>query len=314
MPVLVVGSIGLDDIKTPIEEQTDLLGGSTSYASVAASFFAPVNLVGIVGDDFPKEHIDFFRAHQIDLAGLSDRSRRARPSAEVRANTCGTSIPALKPRMHRPQRLRELRAQSSPAAYDKTPYVLLGNIHPNLQRTTFLDCQMQRPRFVIADTMDLWDQQHPEELINACWGCIDMLSLNDSEARMLTKQTSLIKAAMQIRNMGPAYLCIKKGEHGALLFGPEGQFFSCGAYPLEDIHDPTGAGDTFAGGLAGHLASLNHATVTFDSLRKAVVLGSVLASYNVEAFSLERLRTLTKADIEERYQVFKRMSQFEVIG
>jgi sugar/nucleoside kinase (ribokinase family) len=140
-----------------------------------------------------------------------------------------------------------------------------------------------------------------------------MLILNDSEARMLTKQTSLIKAARQIRDQGPAYLVIKKGEHGALLFGPEGQFFSCAAYPLEDIHDPTGAGDTFAGGLAGHLAAEKNETVTFDALRKAVVFGSVMASFNVEAFSLERLRTLKPADIEERYQTFRRMSQFEVL-
>jgi sugar/nucleoside kinase (ribokinase family) len=130
---------------------------------------------------------------------------------------------------------------------------------------------------------------------------------------MLTKETSLIKAAAKIRNLGPGYIVIKKGEHGALLFGPEGQFFSCAAYPLEDIHDPTGAGDTFAGGLAGYLAAQDHGTVTFDSLRKAVVFGSVLASFNVEAFSLERLRDLTAADIDERYQSFKLMSQFEVL-
>jgi sugar/nucleoside kinase (ribokinase family) len=140
-----------------------------------------------------------------------------------------------------------------------------------------------------------------------------MLILNDSEARMLTKETSLIRAAAKIRALGPGYVVIKKGEHGALLFGPNGQFFSCGAYPLEDIHDPTGAGDTFAGGLAGYLAAQDHGHVTFESLRKAVVFGSVLASYNVEAFSLERLRTLTQNDIDERYENFRVMSQFEVI-
>ena len=306
MSVLVVGSIALDTVKTPVEEHDDLLGGSTCYASVAASFFAPVNLVGIVGDDFPKEHIDFLRGHNIDLTGLQIvPGKTFRWSGEYMwdLNTRETRSIALN--------VFESFEPKLPGDYDKTPYVLLGNIHPNLQHHV-LD-QMKRPRFVIADTMDLWINNTPDELVRLL-SRVDMLILNDSEARMLTKQTSLIKAAIQIRNMGPAYLCIKKGEHGALLFGPEGQFFSCGAYPLEDIHDPTGAGDTFAGGLAGHLASLDHGTVTFDSLRKAVVLGSVLASYNVEAFSLERLRTLTKQDIEDRYQVFKRMSQFEVIA
>ena len=306
MSVLVVGSIALDTVKTPIEEHADLLGGSTCYASVAASFFAPVNLVGIVGDDFPKEHVDFLRSHNIDLTGLQIvPGKTFRWSGEYMwdLNTRETRSIALN--------VFESFEPKLPPGYESTPYVLLGNIHPNLQHHV-LD-QMKRPRFVIADTMDLWINNTPEELVRLL-GRIDMLILNDSEARMLTKETSLIKAAGKIRGMGPAYLVIKKGEHGALLFGPEGQFFSCGAYPLEDIHDPTGAGDSFAGGLAGHLASLDHGTVTFDSLRKAVVLGSVLASYNVEAFSLERLRTLTPAAIDERYQIFKRMSQFEVIG
>jgi sugar/nucleoside kinase (ribokinase family) len=306
MSVLVVGSIALDNVKTPIEEKSDLLGGSTAYASVAASFFSPVNLVGIVGDDFPKEHIEYLRSRKIDLTGLQIvPGKTFRWSGEYMwdLNTRETRSIALN--------VFESFEPKLPPGYESTPYVLLGNIHPNLQ-SHVLD-QMKQPRFVIADTMDLWINNTPAELA-ALIARVHMLILNDSEARMLTKQTSLIKAAAQIRNMGPAYVVIKKGEHGALLFGPEGQFFSCGAYPLEDIHDPTGAGDTFAGGLAGHLASLNHSEVTFDSLRMAVVRGSILASFNVEAFSLERLRTLTPADIEDRYQTFKRMSQFEVLG
>jgi sugar/nucleoside kinase (ribokinase family) len=305
MSVLVVGSIALDTVKTPIEEHTDLLGGSTCYASVAASFFAPVNLVGIVGDDFPSEHIEFLRRHHIDLTGL-----QIVPGKTFRWS--GEYLWDLNTRETRSISLNVFESfePKLPEGYERTPYVLLGNIHPNLQHHV-LD-QMRQPRFVIADTMDLWIGNTREELVRLL-GRIDMLILNDSEARMLTGQTSLIKAAAKIRDLGPEFLVIKKGEHGALLFGPGGQFFSCGAYPLEDIHDPTGAGDTFAGGLAGHLASLDQDTVSFDSLRKAVVLGSVLASYNVEAFSLERLRTLTPANIEERYQSFKRMSQFEVL-
>jgi len=306
MSVLVVGSIALDNVKTPIEEKSDLLGGSTAYASVAASFFSPVNLVGIVGEDFPKEHIEYLRSRKIDLTGLQIvPGKTFRWSGEYMwdLNTRETRSIALN--------VFESFEPKLPPGYESTPYVLLGNIHPNLQ-SHVLD-QMKQPRFVIADTMDLWINNTPEELARLI-ARVHMLILNDSEARMLTRQTSLIKAAAQIRNMGPAYVVIKKGEHGALLFGPEGQFFSCGAYPLEDIHDPTGAGDTFAGGLAGHLASLDHSEVTFDSLRMAVVRGSILASFNVEAFSLERLRTLTPADIEDRYQTFKRMSQFEVLG
>jgi sugar/nucleoside kinase (ribokinase family) len=306
MPVLVVGSIALDTVKTPVEEHGDLLGGSASFCSVAASFFAPVRLVGIVGNDFPTAHIDYFRSRGIDLAGLQIvEGQTFRWSGEYLwdLNTRETRSIALNVFEHFEPKL--------PPGHETTPYVLLGNIHPALQHHV-LD-QMQRPRFVIADTMDLWIDTTFDEVLRLLTR-VDMLILNDSEARMLTKETSLIKAGAKIRALGPAYLVIKKGEHGALLFGPEGRFFSCGAYPLEDIHDPTGAGDTFAGGLAGHLAAQDHGTVTFDSLRRAVVFGSVLASFNVEAFSLERLRQLTPADIDERYASFRRMSQFEVLG
>jgi sugar/nucleoside kinase (ribokinase family) len=196
-----------------------------------------------------------------------------------------------------------------PEDYGDTPYVLLANIAPSLQ-SHVLD-QMRQPRFIIADTMDLWIDIANADL-RALLPRVDMLILNDSEARQFTKETSLIKAGNAIRALGPKYVAIKKGEHGCLLFG-EGRFFSCSAYPLEDIHDPTGAGDTFAGGLAGYLAAQEQGAVTFDQLRKAVVYGSVLASFNVEAFSLERLRTLTYNDIEERYSMLRLMSQFEVI-
>jgi len=306
MSVLVVGSIALDTVKTPIEEHADLLGGSTSYAAVAASFFAPVNLVGIVGTDFPTVHIDYLRSRKIDLAGLQIvEGETFRWSGEYMwdLNTRETRSIALN--------VFENFEPKLPPGYEKTPYVLLGNIHPSLQHHV-LD-QIQRPRFVVADTMDLWINNTLDEVMRLLTR-VDMLILNDGEARLLTKETSLIKAGAKIRGWGPGYVVIKKGEHGALLFGPEGQFFSCGAYPLEDIHDPTGAGDTFAGGLAGYLAAQDHGEVTFESLRKAVVFGSVLASFNVEAFSLERLRTLTQADINERYESFKLLSQFEVLG
>jgi sugar/nucleoside kinase (ribokinase family) len=171
---------------------------------------------------------------------------------------------------------------------------------------------MERPRFIVADTMDLWIETTRTDL-NALLPRVDLLILNDSEAREMTKETSLIRAGRKIRSYGPRYVAIKKGEHGALLFG-EDEFFSAGAYPLEDIHDPTGAGDTFAGGLAGYLAAHAKQSVTFELLRKAIIYGSVMASFCVEAFSLERLRQLTQDEIADRYQMFKMMSQFEVLA
>jgi sugar/nucleoside kinase (ribokinase family) len=200
-----------------------------------------------------------------------------------------------------------------PGAYTGAQIVLLANIAPKLQ-SHVLD-QMNRPLFTIADTMDLWINIAREDL-EALIKRVDMLILNDGEARQFTGETSLIKAGHKIRAMGPRFVAIKKGEHGCLLFG-EGEFFSCAAYPLEDIHDPTGAGDTFAGGLAGHLAAglaNGGGGIDFARLRQAVVYGSVLASYNVEAFSLERLRSIKTHDIDARYQAFRALSQFEAIG
>jgi cytidine kinase len=304
MSVLVVGSIALDTVKTPMAEHADLLGGSASYAALGASFFSPVNLVGVVGDDFPKEHVDLFQDRRIDLAGLQTvKGKTFRWSGEYMwdLNTRETRSVELN--------VFEHFTPTLPANYPNTPIFLLANIGPNLQNHV-LD-QAAKPKFIIADTMDLWINIALDELLRLLKR-VDLLILNDGEARQLTKETSLIKAAAKIRGLGPRYVVIKKGEHGALLFG-NGQFFSCGAYPLEDIHDPTGAGDTFAGGLAGWLAAQNGRKIDFDSLRKAVVYGSVLASFNVEAFSLERLRTLTQNDIAGRYESFRLMQQFEVI-
>ena len=305
MSVLVVGSIALDTVKTPFEEHADLLGGSASYCAVAASFFSPVKLVGVVGDDFPKQHVDFFRDRNMDLAGLQTVAGKTfrwsgeymldmnvRETRSVELNVFEHFNPVL------------------PAEYTDSKFILLGNIGPNLQNHV-LD-QVKAPQFIIADTMDLWMNIAMDELKRLLTR-IDMLILNDGEARQLTQQTSLVKAGQQIQQMGPKYVAIKKGEHGCLLFGPGTRFFFCGAYPLEDVHDPTGAGDTFAGGVAGYLANTNQGEVTFEDIRKAVVFGSVLASYNVEQFSLERMRTLTQQDIQDRYESFRLFSQFEVL-
>src|SRR6202030_4229851 len=305
MSLLVVGSIALDTVKTPVEEHGDLLGGSASYAAAAASYFSPVQLVGVVGSVFPKAEFDFWKSRKIDSAGVQRVDGETfRWSGEYSwdLNTRETRSIALN--------VFENFKPVLPETYRQTDFVLLANIAPSLQAHV-LD-QMKRPRFVVADTMDLWIETARPEL-DALLQRVSLLILNDSEAREITKETSLIKAGRRIRKIGPEYVAIKKGEHGALLFGEGDRFFSCGAYPLEDIHDPTGAGDTFAGGMAGYLAG-NVSTVHFTDLRKAMIYGSVLASFCVESFSLERLRKLSIDEINERYEMFKLISQFEVSG
>ena len=304
MSVLVVGSIALDTVKTPVEEHSDLIGGSASYAALSASFFSPVRLVGVVGEDFPESEFEFWKERKIDIDGLQRANGKTfRWSGEYSwdLNTRQARSIALNVFEHFEPVL--------PKVYRQSDFVLLANIAPSLQAHV-LD-QMERPRFVVADTMDLWIETTRSDL-DALLRRVDLLILNESEAREMTKETSLIKAGRRIRKFGPRYVAIKKGEHGALLFGEGDQFFSCGAYPLEDIHDPTGAGDTFAGGMAGYLAGTVK-KVHFNDLRKAMIYGSVLASFCVEAFSLARLRDLTMDEIAKRYETFKLMSQFEII-
>ena len=303
MSLLVVGSIALDTVKTPVEEHVDLLGGSASYSATAASYFSPVKLVGIVGSDFPKSEFDFWKARKIDTAGVQRvEGKTFRWSGEYAwdMNTRETRSTELN--------VFEEFEPKLPESYRKTDFALLANIAPALQSHVLK--QMEKPRFVVADTMNLWIETARADL-DALLPNVDLLILNDSEAREMVKETSLIKAGRAIRKFGPRFVAIKKGEHGALLFGDK-EFFNCGAYPLEDIHDPTGAGDTFAGGMAGYLAGTIGGKITFTDLRKAMIYGSVLASFCVEAFSLEKLRNLTMEQISERYEAFKMMSQFEV--
>jgi sugar/nucleoside kinase (ribokinase family) len=303
MSVLVVGSIALDTVKTPVEEHANLLGGSASYAALAASYFSPVRLVGVVGDDFPESEFEFWKSRKIDIDGVERaKGKTFRWSGEYAwdLNTRETRSVALN--------VFETFKPTLPKSYRQTDFVLLANIAPALQSHVL--SQMEKPRFVVADTMDLWIQTTRADL-DALLRHVDLLILNDSEAREMTKETSLIKAGREIRSLGPKYVAIKKGEHGALLFGDKDEFFSCGAYPLEDIHDPTGAGDTFAGGMAGYLAGTTK-KVHFNDLRKAMIYGSVLASFCVEKFSLERLRDLSMKEIQARYEMFKLMSQFEI--
>jgi sugar/nucleoside kinase (ribokinase family) len=300
--ILIVGSLALDDVKTPTEERFNLLGGSAAYAAIAAGYFSPVNLVGIVGEDFPEEHWNFLQERGINLEGVQRAPGKTfRWSGEymLDMNTRETRSVDLN--------VFETFSPQLPAAYRAHDFVLLANVAPDLQLQV-LD-QMEKPKFVVADTMDLWINIAQPALLELLKR-IDMLILNDSEARELTKESSLIKAGKKIQSLGPRLVAIKKGEHGCLLFG-EDDFFSCPAYPLEDIHDPTGAGDTFAGGLTGYLASCGEKEITFNTLKSAVVVGSVLASYNVEAFSLERLRSVEQSHILERFAQFKSMAHFD---
>ncbi len=302
MSLLITGSVALDSVKTPLEEHHDLLGGSASYAAVAASFFAPVNMVAIVGTDFPKKYIELYRTHGINLDGLQiadgqtfrwsgeyEWDLNKRRTLSVCLNVFETFQPTL------------------PESYKSARYVFLANISPQLQMHVL--AQVAGPKFVVADTMDLWIETQRDALVELLRK-IDCLVLNESEAREFTKQVNLIKAGRLILKQGPKFVVIKKGEHGCLLLAND-LFFSAPAYPLEDIHDPTGAGDCFAGAFTGYLARTDR--VDHNTLRNAIIYGSVIASYGVEDFSLTRLQSLTQPEIKKRYDQFKLMSHFEVV-
>ncbi len=279
-----------------------MLGGSASFFAVAASYFAPVNLVGVVGDDFGEQQLAAFRGRPIDLAGLERAAGKTfhwqgRYSQDLNSrDTIRTDLNVF-----------EFFQPKIPAAYRRSELVFLGNIDPVLQREVL--AQVEKPRVVACDTMNYWIKGKPEELRETLTK-VDVLLINDQEARELSGEWNLVKAARAIRRMGPQTLVVKKGEHGVLLFGHE-SCFAAPALPLETVIDPTGAGDTFAGGFIGYLASVRE---TNDStLRQAVVMGSTLASFCVEAFSLDRLLTLTRMQIGERYAVFQALTRFESV-
>ncbi|MCU0770265.1 MAG: PfkB family carbohydrate kinase [Verrucomicrobia bacterium] len=299
MSVLVVGSTALDSIKTPKASHPRLLGGSASHAAVAASFFGPVRLVGVVGRDFPKRYLELYRRHGIDLAGLQIRDGQTFHWAgeyEVNMNRRRTLATELG--------VFETFSPELPAAYRPSPFVLLANIAPALQLHV-LD-QMRRPRFVAADTMDLWLNIAMKDLLRLLKR-IDLLVLNDSEAHQLTQDDNVIHALARLHKLGPKYVIIKKGEHGSILGGPQGRFIAP-AYPLSKVVDPTGAGDSFVGGLMGYLAS---ARGSIDAnLRRAMVYGSVTASFCCEGFGLKKTDTTTRADIEKRVKELAQLTKF----
>jgi sugar/nucleoside kinase (ribokinase family) len=302
MSILVVGSVAYDTVETPFGRAEKVLGGSASFFAVAASFFVPVNLVAVVGEDFGSAPLSAFRGRPIDLEGLERMPGKTfhwqgRYSYDLNAReTVCTDLNVF-----------ELFEPRIPERYRRSEQVFLGNIDPVLQRQV-LD-QVERPRLVACDTMNFWISGKPDELRRTL-SAVDVLLINDAEARQLSGEWNVVRAARAIRAMGPRTLVIKKGEHGVLMFSDEGSF-AAPAYPLEQVFDPTGAGDTFAGGFLGYLAGSPE--VTEDALRRAVIMGSTLASFCVEAFSLDRLLTLSRPEIDARYRLFKRLTHFEEV-
>lgn len=296
MSVLVVGTTALDSIKTPYSENPCLLGGSASHAAVAASLFAPVQLVGVVGEDFPKKYVQLYRRRGIDLAGLQFQPGKTfHWSGEYEVNmnnrrTLKTELGVL-----------ETFNPQLPPAYRKTPYVLLANFAPALQLRV-LD-QLTRPKFVVADTMDLWLNIALQDLMKLLRR-VDALVLNDSEARQLTHEDNLVTALKKIHQLGPRFVIIKKGEHGSILSGPDGLFVAP-AFPLADVVDPTGAGDSFVGGMIGYLAG--QGGDVRRHIRQAMLQGSVVASFCCQGFGLARTGKLTARDVQSRLKQLQAM-------
>jgi sugar/nucleoside kinase (ribokinase family) len=300
--LLVVGSIAFDTVETPFDKIENALGGSAIYISLAASYFtSPIHLIGIVGEDFDEKYISMLEERGIDLEGLQvvkgGKTFRWGGKYHYDLNMRDTIFTELN--------VFENFTPQIPEKSRKASFIMLGNIQPNLQLHV-LD-QLEAPKFVVTDTMNLWIETAREDLMKVLKRT-DVLIINDSEARQLTGEHNLIRAAKVIREMGPRYLIIKKGEHGALLFGEE-SVFSAPAYPLEDIFDPTGAGDTFAGGFIGYLHDSR--STDFENMKRAVIYGSAMASFAVEKFSIQGIEDLNKLQIHDRFIEFRELSRFD---
>lgn len=300
MGILVVGSVALDSVRTPFGAEEDVLGGSATYFSVAASYFTDVALVAVVGDDFPEKHVEFLGSKGIDTSGLERRKGKTfrwRGEYGFDLNTARTLATELNvfsefsPRIRSEHRDRE--------------FLFLGNIDPDLQRSVLE--QVSRPRLVVCDTMNFWIENRPDALRRTL-ALVDVLVINDAETRQLAGEPNLIRAARKVLSWGPKVLVIKRGEYGVLMMDGNSTF-GAPAFPLEEVYDPTGAGDSFAGGLVGYLAATGR---TDDgAMRRAIVFGSVMASFNVSEFGLRRLGSLTYPEIEARFHEFRKLTHFE---
>lgn len=301
-PILAVGSVAFDSIKTPFGEASRVVGGAATYFAIAASFFTEVRIVAVVGEDFGANVEKVFGGRRIDLTGLQKvpgETFRWKGEYGFDLNSRETIYTHLN--------VFEQFKPEIPESHRSSPFVFLGNIHPTLQADV-LD-QVTQPTFVAADTMNYWIERTPEELKRVLKR-VDVLLINDSEARELAGEANLMKAARTVQAMGPRTLVIKRGEHGVLMTRTGGGFFAAPAMPLEEVFDPTGAGDTFAGGFLGYLASCGG--VDDAALARAVIYGSTLASFAVEDFSVDRLLRLTKPEVTARFNEFKKLTHFEI--
>jgi sugar/nucleoside kinase (ribokinase family) len=304
MSLLVIGSVAFDAIETPFGKTDKIIGGAATYITLSSSYFAEkVNLVAVVGGDFPKNDIALLQEHGIDTEGLQIKENEksffwsgkyhndmnSRDTLVTELNVLGDFDPII------------------PASYQSSEYVMLGNLSPQVQKLV-IERMENKPKLIAMDTMNFWMDIAKDELDETI-KMVDILIINDEEARQLSGEYSLVKASNKIREMGPKYLIIKKGEHGALLFHQDRVYF-CPALPLEEVFDPTGAGDTFAGGFIGYLAATDD--ISFDNMKRAVIYGSAMASFCVEKFGTERLIDLDKKTIESRVQAFIDLSQVEL--
>ncbi|GAA4092698.1 PfkB family carbohydrate kinase [Mucilaginibacter panaciglaebae] len=304
MSLLVIGTVAFDAIETPFGKTDKIVGGAATYAGLAASYFYDkVKIVAVVGDDFPESEIADFRAHGIDTEGLQVKKgeksffwsgkyhndMNSRDTLATELNVLADFDPVI------------------PESYQDCEYLMLGNLTPQVQQTVIRRLK-DRPKLIVMDTMNFWMDIAMGDLLETI-KMVDVLTINDAEARQLSGEYSLVKAARKILTMGPKYLIIKKGEHGALLFH-EDKIFSAPALPLAEVFDPTGAGDTFAGGFIGYMAKVG--TVNFHNMKNAIIFGSALASFCVEKFGTEKIKNLTDAEVSDRVQAFVQLSSFEI--
>lgn len=302
--LLIVGTVAFDEIETPFGKTDRILGGAGTFIGLAASQFdVDSAIVSVVGDDLPQEYLDLLQERNIDISGIEiveggktfywkgkyHNDLNSRDTLVTELNTLADFNPIV------------------PENFKDADVVMLGNLHPNIQMSV-IDQMTERPKLIILDTMNFWMDNTLEELTEVIKH-IDVLTINDEEARQLTNEYSLVKAAQEIQKMGPKYIVIKKGEHGALLFHEDNVFFAP-ALPLEEVFDPTGAGDTFAGGFSGYLAATGN--ISFENLKKAVIHGSNLASFSVERFGTERMQELERSEVHKRLHQFKALTQFEI--
>ncbi len=304
MSLLVIGTVAFDAIETPFGKTDKIVGGAATFISLSASYFAKnINLVSVVGDDFPADAITMMQKRRINTDGLQIKQgektffwsgkyhndMNTRDTLETQLNVLEGFDPVI------------------PESYQNCEFLMLGNLAPSVQMTV-IERLAERPKLVVLDTMNFWMDIALEQL-HALLMKVDVLTINDEEARQLSGEYSLVKAAQKILSMGPRYLIIKKGEHGALLFN-ETQVFFAPALPLEDVFDPTGAGDSFAGGFIGYLAETRD--ISFDNLKRAVIFGSAMASFSVEKFGTERIQNLSQEEVDERVQQFIDLVQFDI--